>query len=106
MWGEIWRLISSGYLSGLPVWALMGGSLLLGVVLGWLMRKILKFAIILIVGAIIASYLGIFTLTISDLKEAVELYGPQVAHYASIIIGILPLSIGFFIGLFIGFLLA
>jgi len=51
-----------------------------------------------------ARYLGFFGLSIATLKDLTAKYGPIAYQYGVLLIGMLPLSIGFTIGLIIGFL--
>ncbi len=104
MWDEIWRLISSGSISGIPTIAVMALTLIMGVVVGYIIKRMLKIAIILGILVVAAAYLGVFSLSFESLKTAAEQHGPQVVHYATLIIGIMPLGIGFVIGVVIGFI--
>ncbi len=104
MWDEIWRLISSGNMSGIPTIVVMALPLILGIVVGYIIKKMLKIAIVIGILVFAAAYLGVFSLSLESLKTAAEKYGPQIVHYATLLIGIMPLGIGFIIGVVIGFI--
>ena len=53
----------------------------------------------------ILAYFGFFGLSLSTLKNNATLYDPIVYQYDALIIGILLVSIGFVIGVIIGFIL-
>lgn len=101
---ELLRFISEGSILGLPSSVVMVIPFILGLIVGFLVKRVLKIAVV--VGLIIAAvaYLGLFNLSLEGLKDIVTQYGPQAAHYAVILLGMLPLSVGFIIGLIIGFL--
>jgi len=40
------------------------------------------------------------------LRDAMDQYGPEVAQYAGVLIGALPLGLGFVMGFLLGFMLA
>jgi uncharacterized membrane protein (Fun14 family) len=88
---------------GLPTIAVMIVSLILGLVVGFLFKKFLKFAIIAIIILAVVSYLGFFGLSLTSLKNLVDTYGPIAVQYGTLIIGMLPLSIGFIVGIIVGF---
>jgi uncharacterized membrane protein (Fun14 family) len=103
---EIFAFITSGTMMGLPTIVLMLIPLIIGLIVGFLARKFLKFAIIAAVIILIAAYLGFFGLSLGGLKDLAEQYGPMAIQYGTLIIGILPLGLGFFVGAIIGFVLA
>jgi len=82
----------------------MAIPLILGLIVGFFIKKSLKRA--LIAGLIIAAvtYLGLFSLSLDGLKDITALYGPMSVHYVVLLLGMLPLSVGLIIGLTIGFL--
>jgi uncharacterized membrane protein (Fun14 family) len=98
------QYIGGGSIASLPPILIMAIPLILGLILGFFVKKFLK--IVVVAGLIIAAitYLGLFNLRFNDLKDIVAQYGPQAAHYAALFIGMLPLSGGFIIGLILGFL--
>jgi uncharacterized membrane protein (Fun14 family) len=103
---DIFSFITSGTISGLPTIVVMVIPLIIGVIVGFLVHKFLKIAIIAAVVIAIAAYLGFFGLSFATLKDLADKYGPIALQYGTLIVGILPLGIGFFVGLIIGFLVA
>ena len=78
--------------------------LIIGVVGGFLARKFLKFAIIAAIILVVVAYFGFFSLNLGSLKTIADQYGPIAVQYGTLIIGLLPLGLGFFVGAIIGFL--
>jgi len=103
---EVTHFITSGTISGLPTIVVMILPFVIGLILGYLIHKILKIAIIALIVLVIVSYFGFFGLSLDVLKNQATKYGPIVYQYGVLLIGILPLSIGFIIGLIIGFILS
>jgi uncharacterized membrane protein (Fun14 family) len=98
--------ITSGSIGGLPPIAVMIIPLVIGVIVGYLIHKFLKLAIIAAIVVAIAAYIGLFTLNLGAMKDLSDKYGPIAVQYGTLLIGILPLGIGFVIGLVIGFLIS
>ncbi|HYA78265.1 MAG TPA: hypothetical protein VEF91_06060, partial [Verrucomicrobiae bacterium] len=73
---------------------------------GYLIHLFLKIAIIAAIILFVVAYLGIFGLSLSELKNYATQYGSVVYQYGAVIIGLLPLTIGFIIGVIIGFVLS
>jgi len=103
---EVFSFITSGSIAGLPSWLVMIIPFVLGIIVGYLVRRVLKIAIIAAVLIIIVCYLGWFGLSPNTLKTAAETYGPMVTHYGALLIGVLPIGLGFIVGLIIGFILS
>ena len=103
---DIFGFITSGSIGGIPPIVIMIIPLVIGLILGFLIRKFLKFAIISLVVVAIAAYLGFFVIDTSALSALADQYGPMAVQYGTLLIGILPLGIGFFIGLVVGFLVS
>ena len=101
---DIFGYLTSGSIGGLPPIVIMIIPFVIGLVVGYLVHKILKIAIIAAVILVVVSYLGFFGLSLGALKDLVETYGPIVLHYSALLIGILPLGLGFIVGLIIGFI--
>jgi uncharacterized membrane protein (Fun14 family) len=101
---EIFGFITSGSIGGIPTLLIMALPLIAGLIIGFFVKKILKFAVIAAILAVVASYLGLFTISLDSLGSIAEEYGPAAFHYGALLIGILPLSLGFIIGLMLGFL--
>ena len=101
---ELLKFITSGSLAGLPPILVMAIPFIIGLIVGFLVKKFLKIAIIVAIVAIIVSYFGLFSLSLSTLEDLAAKYGPMTIHFAVLLMGMLPLSIGFIIGLIIGFI--
>jgi len=101
---EVFSFITSGSVAGLPPWVIMIIPFVIGIIVGYLTRKILKIAIIAAIVLIIVCYLGLFGLSLNTLKIAADTYGSMVIHYGALLIGVLPVGLGFIAGLIIGFL--
>ena len=103
---QVFHFITSGSIGGLPPYVIMIIIFVLGLIVGYLIHLFLKIAIIAAIVLFVAAYLGLFGLSLSALKNDATQYGPIVYQYGALIIGILPLSIGFIIGIVIGFLVS
>ena len=100
---QIIHFITSGKIGGLPPILIMVLIFVAGLIVGYLIHKFLKIAIIAAIILFVAAYLGLFGLSLGALKNYATQYGAIVYQYGALIIGILPLSIGFIVGLIIGF---
>ncbi len=78
----------------------------IGLIVGYLVHKFLKIAIIAGIILVVVAYLGFFGLSLGALKNLSDKYGPIAVQYGALLIGILPLGIGFIVGLIIGFVLS
>jgi uncharacterized membrane protein (Fun14 family) len=103
---DVFGFITSGSIGGIPPIVLMIIPLIIGIVVGVLVHKFLKFALIAAVIVVIAAYLGFYTLNLGSMVDLANQYGPLVVQYGTILIGMLPLGIGFAIGFVVGFLVA
>jgi len=103
---DLVHFITSGSIAGLSPIVLMIIIFVIGLVVGYLIHLFLKIAIIAAIVLFVAAYLGLFGLSLGALKSLAVKYGPLAYQYGVLIIGILPLSIGFIIGVIIGFLLS
>jgi uncharacterized membrane protein (Fun14 family) len=103
---DIFGFITSGSMFGLPPIVVMIIPLVIGLIVGYLIHKFLKIALIVALIALVVAYLGFFGLNLASLKDLADQYGPIAIQYGTLIIGILPLGIGFFVGAIIGFLVA
>jgi uncharacterized membrane protein (Fun14 family) len=103
---EVFSFITSGSIGGLPPLVVMIIPFVIGIIAGYLLRKALKIAIIGAIILIIVCYLGWFGLSPGSLKTTAETYGPMVMHYGALLIGVLPIGLGFIVGLIIGFILS
>jgi uncharacterized membrane protein (Fun14 family) len=98
------NFITSGSIAGLSPLIIMAITFIIGVIVGYLARKVLKIAIIAAVVLIVVSYLGLFGLSLGALKTAAETYGPMVIQLGAFLVGVLPAGLGFVVGLIIGFI--
>ena len=103
---QVFHFITSGSIAGLPPIVLIIIIFVVGLIVGYLIHLFLKIAIIAAIILFVVAYLGLFSLSLVSLKNYATQYGPIVYQYGALIIGILPLSIGFIIGLIIGFVFA
>ena len=100
---DIFHFITSGSIGGLPTIVVMILPFVIGLVVGYLVHKFLKIAIIAGIVLVVVAYLGFFGLSLGVLKDLSTKYGPIAVQYGTLLIGILPLGIGFIVGLIIGF---
>ena len=101
---DVFRFITSGSIGGLPTIVVMILPFIVGLIVGYLVHKFLKIAIIAAVILVIVSYLGFFGLSLGALKDLSDKYGPIAVQYGALLIGMLPLGLGFLVGLIIGFI--
>jgi uncharacterized membrane protein (Fun14 family) len=76
----------------------------IGLIVGYLVHKMLKIAIIAAIILVVVSYFGFFGLSLGALKDLSDKYGPIAVQYGILLIGMLPLGIGLIVGLIIGFI--
>ena len=69
------------------------------------MKRILLASMIAVIVLAVAVFFGLYSLDIPTLQQLVQHYGPVVLSYGALVIGVLPLSIGFITGAIIGFIL-
>jgi uncharacterized membrane protein (Fun14 family) len=103
---DVIRFITSGNIGGLPPIVVMIIPFILGLVVGYLVHKMLKIAIIAAIILVVVSYFGFFGLSLGALKDLSDKYGPIAVQYGILLIGMLPLGIGLIVGLIIGFIFA
>lgn len=101
---DIFHFITSGSISGIPTIVVMILPFVIGLIIGYLVHKMLKIAIIAGIILVIVAYLGFFGLSLGVLKNLADKYGPIAVQYGTLLIGILPLGLGFVVGLIIGFI--
>jgi uncharacterized membrane protein (Fun14 family) len=101
---DIFNFITSGSIGGLPPIVVMILPFVIGLIVGYLVHKVLKIAIIAGIILVVVAYFGFFGLSLSVLKDLADKYGGIALQYGTLIIGILPLGIGFIVGLVIGFI--
>ena len=96
----------TGSIAGVPTLVFMIIPFILGLILGWFIKKNLKIAMIAAIIIVIVAYFGLFGLSIGSLTDIVTTYGPAAIFGGIALFGLLPLSIGFIIGLILGFIVA
>jgi hypothetical protein len=101
--GDLLGLIT-GSIGGLPTIAIMAVPFIVGLIVGFLIKKVLKWAIIAGIIVVVVAYFGFFGLSLSALGDLVTQYGPLAAQEAILLFGMLPLGIGLVIGLILGFI--
>ncbi len=101
--GDLFAKITQN-IAGVPTLVWMAIPFIIGLIVGWLIKKVLKIAIIAAVVVFIIAYFGFFGLSLSGLGKLAEDYGPIALQWAVLLFGILPLSIGFIIGIILGFI--
>jgi len=99
------QLVTSGAIAGIPTLVVMAIPFILGLIIGFFIKRILKIAVIAIVVLLVVTYFGLFGLNFSELQNLAVQYGPIAEQYAILLVGILPLSVGFIIGIVLGFIL-
>ncbi len=104
--GQVFNFITSGNIGGLPPIVVIIIMFVIGLIVGYLIHLFLKIAIIAAIILFVVAYFGFWGLSLNVLKTYVAQYGSIVYQYGALIIGILPLSIGFIIGVIIGFVFA
>jgi glucan phosphoethanolaminetransferase (alkaline phosphatase superfamily) len=92
----------TGNLGGVPTLLIMAVPFIIGLIIGFFIKKSLKIAIIAAIILVIATYFGFFGLTWSTLGNV----GMDVIQGGILLFGMLPLGIGLVIGLIIGFIFA
>jgi len=91
-------------IGGLPTLVIMAIPFIIGLIVGYLIKKVLKIAIIAAIIVIVVAYFGFFGLSLSALGNLVTQYGPIAAQEAILLFGLLPLGLGLIIGLVLGFI--
>ncbi|MCX8151286.1 MAG: hypothetical protein N3D85_07280 [Candidatus Bathyarchaeota archaeon] len=104
MLGDLLGFITGGTLAGIPTIVVMAIPFIVGLIVGFLVKKVLKWAIIAAVIVAVIAYFGFFGLTLDGLKNLAVTYTPMVYQYGILLFGILPLGLGFIIGLVLSFI--
>jgi hypothetical protein len=100
---EVINFITAGSIGGLPPIVLMIIPFAIGLVVGYLVHKMLKIAIIAGIILVVVAYFGFFGLSLGTLSNIAETYGPIAIQYGILLMGMLPLGIGLVVGVIIGF---
>ena len=101
---DIFHFITSGSLGGLPPIVVMIIPFVIGLIVGYLVHKMLKIAIVAAIILVVVAYFGFFGLSIGALKSLADTYGPIAVQYGILVMGMLPLGIGLIVGFVIGFI--
>lgn len=72
---DVFRFITSGSIAGLPTIVVMILPFVVGLIVGYLVHKFLKIAIIAAIILVVVSYLGFFGLSLGTLKDLSDKYG-------------------------------
>jgi uncharacterized membrane protein (Fun14 family) len=95
----------SGNLGAIPTLAVMAIPLIVGLIVGYFVKKLLKWAVIAAIIVVIIAYFGFFGLSFATLSNLADQYGPIAIQEAIVLFGLMPLGIGFIIGLILGFII-
>jgi hypothetical protein len=101
LWSDIFGYISNNIGTSL---LLMAVPFIIGLVVGFFVKKLLKIAIIAAVILVILAYFGIFGLSFGTLGAWAVAGGGAALAGGMLLFGVLPLGIGFIIGLILGFI--
>ena len=101
---DIFGFITSGSIGGLPPIVVMIIPFIIGLIVGYLVHKVLKIAIIAAIILVIVAYFGFFGLSLGALKGISDTYGPIAIQYGVLLMGMLPLGLGLIVGFIIGFI--
>jgi uncharacterized membrane protein (Fun14 family) len=101
---DIFQFITSGSIGGLPPIVVMIIPFVVGLIVGYLVHKILKIAIVAAIILVVVAYFGFFGLSLGALKNLSDTYGPMALQYGTLLMGMLPLGIGLVVGFIIGFI--
>ena len=105
LWDFIIDIIAGETVFGLPTGIPMIAIFIIGLILGILLWKMLKMAIILTILVGIGMYFGVVgSGFIEDVRDLLMNYGPQAIQLAALVIGILPFGLGIAAGFVIGLL--
>jgi uncharacterized membrane protein (Fun14 family) len=103
---EVINFITAGSISGISPIVLMIIPFVIGLVVGYLVHKMLKIAIIAAIILVVVAYFGFFGLSLGSLKNIADTYGPIAIQYGTLLMGMLPLGLGLIVGFIIGFILS
>lgn len=103
---QVINFITSGSIGGIPPLVLMIIPFVIGLIVGYLLHKMLKIAIIAAIILVVVAYFGFFGLSLGALKNISDTYGPIAVQYGVLLMGMLPLGLGLIVGFVIGFVLS
>jgi uncharacterized membrane protein (Fun14 family) len=98
---EVINFITAGSIGGLPPIVLMILPFVIGLIVGYLVHKMLKIAIIAGIILVVVAYFGFFGLSLGALSNIADTYGPIAIQYGTLLMGMLPLGIGLVVGFII-----
>jgi uncharacterized membrane protein (Fun14 family) len=101
---EVIKFITSGSIGGIPPLVVMIIPFVIGLIVGYLVHKMLKIAIIAAIILVVVAYFGFFGLSLGSLKNIADTYGPIAIQYGVLLMGLLPLGLGLIVGFAIGFI--
>ena len=103
---DLIQLLKGQFAGGIPTIAIAAAPFVVGIIIGFFLRKALKIALVLIVVAIAGSYFGLVSLSSlgGGAKDLISKYGPMAQTYIGVLFTVVPLSLGLVIGIVIGFL--
>ena len=101
MWSDLFGYIGNNLVMSI---VLMAVPFIIGLIVGFFIKKLLKLAIIAAIILIILAYFGIFGLSFNTLGEWAVAGGAAALAGGLLLFGVLPLGIGFVIGLVLGFI--
>ncbi len=104
VWDQLLKILSNQLpnvsFAGLPSYVFLAVPFIIGLVIGILLKKALKIAIIGLVVVAAGLYFGVISM--GQIQSALSTYGPQAIHYAALLFGMLPLGLGLIAGIVIG----
>ena len=101
MWSDLFGYIGNNLVMSI---VLMAVPFIIGIIVGFFIKKLLKLAIIAAIILIILAYFGIFGLSFNTLGDWAVAGGAAALAGGLLLFGVLPLGIGFVIGLVLGFI--
>lgn len=101
MWSDLFGYIGNNLVMSI---VLMAVPFIIGIIVGFFIKKLLKLGIIAAIILIILAYFGIFGLSFNTLGEWAVAGGAAALAGGLLLFGVLPLGIGFVIGLVLGFI--
>lgn len=102
---EVLTDLFNATIAGLPTLVIVAIPFIIGLIGGYLIKKVLKWFIIIGIIIIIIAFFGFFGFSLGDLANMAVTYGPIIYTYGVLLLGVLPLGVGFIVGFVIGFLL-
>ncbi len=101
---DIFSDLFGAIIAGLPAIAIMAIPFIIGLIGGFLIKKSLKWGIVIGIIVVIAAFFGFFGLSLGSLAGLAATYSPIIYTYGILLLGVLPLGLGFIVGLILGFI--